>query len=89
MDPEDCRDNVRFCLSDGTGALRFESFDIVDAPLCQQAAARLRQYLVGRRLADVDPTYITQLTRPGDGTCTKTIADMLAEYKALFPARNR
>ena len=89
MSSEHCHGNVRFRLSDGTGALRFESFDIVDAPLCQVTAASLRQYLLGRRLADVDPDYIAELTCPGDGACMQEIVDMLWDYKALFPARNR
>ena len=64
MGSEDCRNKVRFRLSDRTGALRFESFDTVDAPLCPETARSLRRYLVGQRFADVNPTYIWQLLRP-------------------------
>ena len=38
MGPEECHDKVSFRLSDNTGPVRFESFEIVAVPLCHQTA---------------------------------------------------
>ena len=38
MDIDECEERLRFTLSDESGVLRVESFDIVDAPECLQVA---------------------------------------------------
>jgi len=84
MSPNDCRDRVRLHLSDKTGVLRFESFDIVDAPQCEPAAEALRRYLASRPLADVDVQYIKRLSCPGNAFCFSTIAKIIEDYQSIF-----
>lgn len=85
MEPaDDCRNKVRFALSDSTGTLRFTDFDIVDAPECRDTAEALRQYVLGRPLAELDSDYIRQMTCAGNGQCICDIAGVIEDYRILL-----
>ena len=79
-----CYDKIRFTLNDSSGVLRFESFDIVDSPECTDIARTLREYLVGRPLAEVDLEYISGLWCWGNAECMKTVVQVIQEHRELF-----
>ena len=79
----DCRDNVRFTLSDDSGQLRFESFEIVDTSECQLTGV-LQEYLVGRPLAKVDLDYLRSWRCTANGECLQAVIRMVCEYQAMF-----
>ena len=66
---EECHDRIRLSLSDETGVLCFESFEIVGVTQCKDMEQRLRAYLVGRPLRDVDLARLGALRCDGDGVC--------------------
>ncbi len=80
----ECYDSIRFSLSDLSGRMRFESFDIVEMPECQDVAARLRDYLVRRPLRQVDGQRIRSMECPGDCTCVREVARGVREQQRLF-----
>ena len=85
MEPAgDCRNKVRFALSDSTGALRFTDFDIVDAPECSQVKGTLKEYLLGRPLAELDLGYIRQMTCDGNGQCFRDIVSAIENSLAIL-----
>lgn len=85
MEPAgDCRDKVRFALSDSTGTLRFTDFDIVDAPECREVAQKLRGQLLGRPLADLDLDYIRGLSCGGNGQCIRDIVSVIEDHRAML-----
>ena len=84
MNPDECTDRMRFALSDKTGVLRVVEFDIVDVPQCGEFAGVLKQYLIGRPLAELDLDYIRSLRCRGDGQCMSAIVDAIAEYHEMF-----
>lgn len=49
MTEDECRNKIRCALTDRTGQLRFESFDIADAPEYTDMARRIREYLLAVR----------------------------------------
>ena len=81
-----CYDSIRFSLSDLSGQMRFESFDIVEMPECQDVAARLRDYLVRRPLRQVDGQRIRSMECPGDCTCVAEVVRVVQEQQRLFAA---
>ena len=80
----DCRDKIRFALSDESGELRFTSFDIVDMPECQDLARALQEYLLDRPLAEVDLDYLVGLRCRANGECVQGMIRMVDEYQAMF-----
>lgn len=84
MSPEECYDRIRVSLSDETGVLCFESLGIVDAPECRDAEQRLRAYLLGRPLAEVDLDHLRGLKCAGDGACMHAVIRVVEEYQHLF-----
>ena len=80
----DCYDNIRFVLSDRGGRICFESFDIIDMPECHDVAARLREYLVHRPLAQVDVERIQAMQRTAIATCIPDVVRAVNELKRLF-----
>ena len=84
MTENECRNKVRCALSDATGQLRFESFDIVDAPECADTAQKIAQYLVGRPLAEVDPGRIRDIGRDGNPLCGRVVARLVEESQRTF-----
>jgi len=84
IDPRECVDKIRFSMTDKTGVLRVQDFDIVDAPQCTEFAEKLKRYLTGRPVAEVDIDYIRSLTCLGDGRCVRAIVDAIAQYRDMF-----
>lgn len=82
-----CRDNIRFRLSDADGTLKFERFAIHHAPRCRTCERRLREYLAGRPLAEVDLEAIRGIACEADGTCARELVDLIAEQQRLFAPR--
>lgn len=89
MTKDQCRDRVRCGLSDTTGVLRFENFDIADAPDCADTAATLREYLVGRALAETDPERIRELGRITNPLCAQVVAHLVRESQETFVHRRK
>jgi len=91
MPPQECYDRVHLSLSDESGDLRFESFEIAGTPECRDVEETLRAYLVERPLAEVDMDYIRGLTCAGDGQCMSAVVRVIEEYQHLFvrDERNR
>jgi hypothetical protein len=81
---EDCHGRLRFRLNDDSGVLRFVEFEILNAPRCRDTESRLRMYLVGRALADVDVDYLRSLSCVGNGECLQTIIREVRKYQDLF-----
>jgi len=84
MTESECRERIRCAMSDRTGVLRFEGFDIVDAPRCAETAEKIRSYLVGRALAEVDAARIRRIGTEPDDPCARVVARMVAESQAIF-----
>ena len=84
MYAENCRDKLRFRLNDGSGSLRFMEFEIRNAPTCQDVEKTLREYLVGRALAEVDLDYLRKLTCTGNGECMQAVIREVQKCQHLF-----
>jgi hypothetical protein len=69
MNPAECRNHVRYSLSDENGLLRFRAFDITDEPDCGDAINRLREYLLGRPLKDIKVDELSGLA--SDEACAR------------------
>ena len=81
---KECYDSIRFSLSDLSGQMRFESFDLVDMPDCEDVAASLREYLVRCPLAEVDVERIRSMECDGRCTCLGEVARVVREQQHLF-----
>ena len=84
MTQKECWDRVRWALSDRSGVLRFESFDVVDVPECGETACGIRRYLAGRTLAEVDTSQIREIGHNTHPLCAQVIAQMVAEAQETF-----
>jgi hypothetical protein len=84
MFPEDRDDRLRFRLNDENGVLCFTEFEILNPQRCRDLAEPLRQYLVGRPLADVDPDDLRNHMHAGDGECIEAIIRELLKQQRLF-----
>ncbi len=84
MSARECRDRLRFRLADDSGVLRFEEFTIADASECRDMERVLREYLLGRSLADVDLDYLLGLKCPANGECLRAVIDEVQKYQDLF-----
>jgi hypothetical protein len=84
MTTRDCADRIRFSLSDKSGALRFEHFDIAEAPECAQTATVLRELLLGQPLAEIDVEGIRNMSCLGNGQCFQAVANAIEECQATF-----
>ena len=80
----DCEDKVRYSLSDKSGAIRFEKFDIVGAPKCAPVAAALRDLLLGRSLEEIDVEELEKMSCPGRGECIQAAVNIITECQSLF-----
>ena len=89
MTEQECRNKVRCAMSDRTGLLRFKSFDIVEAPECAGMTERIRCYLIGRALAEVDLGYIREIGHDGHALCCRVVAQLVAESQGVFLHRAR
>lgn len=89
---QECRDRIRFTLSNETGIQRFKDFKLVEAPECGAMGKLLQEYLVGRPLAEVDLAYLRSLKCPymrslecqENGGCVLAIIDVIREFQDLF-----
>lgn len=79
-----CEDKVRCSLSDDDGVLAFKSFEIVGDSPCRAMGEQLRDYLVGRPLAEVDLDYVRSFKCAGPQACTNSVVRMIEEYQDLF-----
>ena len=84
MFADDCHDKLRFRLNDDSGVLRFVEFEIRSAPTCRDVEKTLREYLVGRALADVDLEYLRNLACTGNGECMQAVIREVQKYQYLF-----
>ena len=84
MSSGDCFDKVRFSLSDESGVLRFQTFDIVGGSDSCEIVEMLQEYLVGRPLTDVDVDYLRGLRCGGNGECVRATIRTVEEYQQLF-----
>ena len=87
MTTEKCHDRLRVRLGDASGVLRIEEFTIQNAAECQGMEHTLREYLVGRPLAEVDLDYLRRLRCPADGECLRAMIDEVQKYQHLFSGR--
>ena len=84
MCTEDCRDRLRFRLNDDSGILRFVEFEILNTSTCQGVEKTLREYLVGRALAEADLDYLRNLTYTGSGECMQAVIREVQKHQHLF-----
>jgi hypothetical protein len=85
MSGMDCKDNVRFTLSDDTGVLKFKTFDIVNTPACARLAKQLREYLLARPLREIDMQVVKAMRCPHhNGVCLDVVARVIEEHVEFF-----
>jgi hypothetical protein len=84
MSEDECRNKIRCGLSDRSGVLRFESFDIVDAPECAEIAYGLRAYLVGRALAEVDVGHLQEVLAAEHPLCGRVVVRLVTDSQEMF-----
>ena len=84
MFSESCQNKLRFRLNDDDGMLRFVEFEVLNASGCRGMAETLREYMLGRALADVDLDYLHNLTCAGDGECMRAIIREVEKHQHLF-----
>ena len=80
----ECYDSIRFSLSDLSGRMQFESFDITDMPKCRRAAASIRNYLLHGPLGEVDVGRIRSMERDGRCPCIAQVVRVVREQQSLF-----
>jgi len=85
---ETCADRIRFSLSDASGKLAFSAFEFVNGGTCPEAEQRLREYLLGRPLADVDLRVVEKLSCADGRECFAQIAAVIREHQELFVRGN-
>lgn len=83
-DSETLADGVRFVLSDDSGTMRFERFDILNAPECSAFVTEAQAYLSGRALAEIDMDHVRQLCRGDCPECIAAVEGVLLQYRDLF-----
>jgi len=86
---KECYDSIRFSLSDLSGRMQFESFDITDMPDCRRAAASIRDYLLHRSLGEVDIERIRSMEGDGGCPCVAQIVRVVREQQRLFGRTDR
>ncbi len=79
-----CDDRLRFRLGNESGVLRFEEFSIINPLECRGMEHTLREYLVGRSLADVDLDYLRGLRCPADGESLRALIATVQKHQQLF-----
>ena len=80
----ECYDLIRFTLSDLSGHMQFESFDIADMPECRRVAARIQDYLLHCPLAEVDLGRIQSMAGDGGCPCVTQAVRIVREQQRLF-----
>ena len=89
MFPDACHDRLRFRLNDDDGVLRFMEFEILNASRCRGMEETLREYLVGRALADVNLDYLRKLSCTGDGECMQAVIREVQKHQHLFDRNHK
>lgn len=84
MTEAECREKVRCSLSDKTGVLRFDNFEIVDAAECEETADKIADYLIGRALSEVKADRIREIGRDGHALCANVVAQLVIESQEVF-----
>lgn len=86
MSEGQCDNKIRYSLSDRSGVLRFEAFDIVDDGElgCKQVAERICAMIIGRPLAEVDVSAIEKIPCSGGAECVKSLANVIRECQGMF-----
>jgi len=85
----ECYDSVRFSLSDLSGRMQFESFNITDMPECRRTASNIRNYLLHRPLGEVDVGRIRSMERDGRCPCVAQVIWVVREQQRLFGRTDR
>jgi len=85
---ETCADRIRFSLSDASGKLAFSAFEFVSGGTCPEAEQRLREYLLGRPLADVDLQVVEKLSCAEGRECFAQIAAVIRDHQEIFVREN-
>ena len=81
---QDLRDGIRYSLSDRSGSLCFEAFDVVGVPGAEPLAEQVREMVVGRPLEAVDVEAIQRLGLRHNGRYARAVARAISECQALF-----
>ena len=84
----DCRSQLRFRLNDDSGVLRFVEFEILEPSRCGDTESVLREYLLGRALAEVDVEYLRKLTCAGNGECMQAVIREVEKQQHLFARKS-
>jgi len=84
MFPEERNDRLRYSLSDESGVLRFEEFEIANALECAEIQKALQEYLMGRALAEVDLDHLRSLACRRDGECMEAVIRAVQEHQEMF-----
>lgn len=84
MNTVECRNHVRYSLSDEDGLLRFRAFEVTDEPDCGDAVNRLREYLLGRPLKDVRVDELKRLDSGGTCACMGEVIQAVQECQEMF-----
>ena len=85
----ECYGKIRYSLSDESGILRFERFEIADDPGHRDLEQKLRAYLLNCSLAEVDLDYLRQLKCEGDSECTNDVINLIKEHQDLFARKGK
>lgn len=84
MFPEDGGDRLRFRLNDDKGVLCFTEFEILNPLRCRGVEGVLREYLLGRPLADIDPADLRKEMPAGNGECAEAVIREVLKHQRLF-----
>ncbi len=84
-----CSGRPTFRLSDASGVLRFEEFRITGAAECKAMEVAIREYLLGRPLAEVDVDVLRGIHCPAGAGCLLEVIQEVEKYRRLFARRAR
>jgi len=77
-------DKIRYSLADRSGELRFEDFDIADAPQFASTAEAVRAHLVGRPLREVTPASVAPALDGAPPECRRAVLRAVREAREMF-----
>lgn len=79
-----CYNRIRFTMDDADGHLRFRKLDLEGGPVCEGVLERLRKYLQGRPLREVDLAEVRRLTADCHSECGTELLRVIGDQKKLF-----
>ena len=88
MFSDDSHDRLRLRLNDESGVLRFVEFEILNPSRCRDVEQMLREYVLGRALADVDLGYLCKLSCNGNDECLRGVIYEVHKYQQLFAKKD-